>query len=165
AVALGPGLPRLVSLSLVPREAAHGDTLAGVLEWRAATRLPPGSYRVAVRFDRPLPAGVPAGPAALSKLWRKLVEKRTHQRYRFRADHLPTDGAYGVDRWAPDEVVRDSFSVVVPADVAPGDYVVKVTMRRQPHYPNFRLLDMTSDDDVLSGIAMTRLRIAPAGGR
>ncbi len=163
AVALGPGLPELVSLSLAPSAAAHGDTLAGVLEWRAATRLPPGSYRVAVRFDRPLPAGVPAGPAALSKLWRKLVEKRTHERYRFRADHLPADGAYGVDRWAPDEVVRDSFIVVVPADVAPGDYVVKVTMRRQPHYPNFRLLDMTSDDDVLSGIAMARLRVGPAG--
>src|SRR5439155_26260791 len=109
---LGPGLPELVSLGLDTRTAARGDTIAGVLEWHAPRPLPPGSYSVAVRFDRPLPAGVAAGPASLSKVWRKLVERCRHERYRFRADHLPTDGAFGVDRWTAEEVVRDSFRVV-----------------------------------------------------
>ena len=180
---LGPGLPGLVRLELsrpdaaepprppAAREgeraalcAARGDTLAGVLEWHVDRPLPAGSYQVAVRFDRPLPAGVPAGPAALSKVWRKLIERWHHERYRFRSDHLPTDGAYGVDRWSASEVVSDSFRVVVPGDVAPGEYAVKIMMTRQPHYPNLRLRDLTSDDDMLDGVTMARLRIAAAGG-
>ena len=162
---LGPGLPELVSLDLQANTAALGDTVPGVLEWHVAKPLPAGSYLVAVRFDRPLPAGVAPGPASLSKVWRKLVEKRTHERYRFRADHLPTDGAFGVDRWTPDHVVRDSFRVVVPADVAPGEYAVKVTMSRKPHYPNLRLRDFLSDNDFLNGVEMARLRITRPGAR
>ena len=162
---LGMGLPDLISLNLAERRAARGDTVHGLLEWRAERPLPPGSYVVAVRFDRPLPAGVAAGPGSLSKVWRKLVERRTQARYRFRADHLPTDGAYGVDRWTANEVVRDSFRIVVPADVAPGDYVVRVTMRREPHYPNLRLRDLLSDDDVLNGIEMARLHVTRPGER
>jgi hypothetical protein len=100
----------------------------------------------------------------VSKLWRKLVERLRHERYRFRADHLPTDGAYGVDRWLPGEVVCDSFRVVVPGDVAAGEYAVKVTMTHQPHYPNLRLRDLTSDDDVLDGVTMARLRVTARGG-
>ena len=165
ALAGGRGLPELLSWSCATREAAHGDTLAGVLEWHATEPLAPGSYAVAVRFDGALPAGVPAAPSAFSKLWRKLVEKRFHERFRFRADHLPTDGAYGVDRWSPREVVRDSFRIVVPGDVAPGDYAVKVVMVRQPHYPNLRLRDLTSDHDLLDGPEVGRLRIVRAGGR
>jgi hypothetical protein len=164
AVPLGRGLPDLVGMQLSPRTAARGDTLAGVIEWHAGVALRAGSYHVAVRFDMPLPPGTPAAPAALSKVWRKLVEKLHHERYRFRADHLPTDGAFGVDRWSADEVVRDSFRVVVPGDVAPGEYAVKVMMTHQPHYPNLRLNDLTSDDDLLDGVTMARLRIAAAGG-
>lgn len=163
-VRLGPGLPELVALHWPAHAAARGDTLAGVLEWHASEALPAGSYTVAVRFDRPLPPAVPAAPDAVSKLWRKLVERLRHERYRFRADHLPTDGAYGVDRWLPGEVVCDSFRVVVPGDVAAGEYAVKVTMTHQPHYPNLRLRDLTSDDDLLDGVTVARLRIAAAGG-
>ncbi len=165
AIRLGAGLPDLVALEWPRSTAARGDTLAGVLEWHAPRALPAGSYEVAVRFDRRLPAGVPAAPAAVSKPWRKLVEKLRHERYRFRADHLPTDGAYGVDRWGTDEVVRDSFRVVVPGDVAPGEYAVKVTMTHEPHYPNLRLRDLTSDDDVLDGVTMARLQVTASGGQ
>jgi len=119
---------------------------------------------VALRFDRPLPADVPRSPEAVSKVWRKLVERVRHERYRFRADHLPTNGDYGVDRWAADEVVRDPFRVVVPGDVAPGTYAVRVCMVRQPHYPNLELRDLLSDDDLLSGVVVAQLRLA-AGAR
>jgi len=162
---LGPGLPQLVSFKLDARRAARGDTLAGRIEWRAARPLPAGSYTVALRFDRPLPADVPRSPEAVSKVWRKLVERVRHERYRFRADHLPTNGDYGVDRWQADEVVRDPFRVVVPADVAPGTYAVRVCMVRQPHYPNLELRDLTSDDDLLSGLVVAQLKISAAGTR
>jgi hypothetical protein len=120
---------------------------------------------VAVRFDRALPSDVPRAPQSLSKLWRKLVERSRRERYRFRADHLPTNGAYGVDRWRPDEVVRDPFRVVIPGDVATGEYAVRVNMVRQPHYPNMDLSDLLSDDDFLSGLAVARLRLVPGKGR
>ena len=161
---LGPGLPQLVSFRLDASRAEPGDTLTGRIEWRAPHPLPPGSYAVAVRFDRPLPADVPRAPQALSKAWRKLVERTRHERYRFRADHLPTNGAYGVDRWRPDEVVRDPFRAVVPGDVATGEYTVRVSMVRQPHYPNLELRDLLSDDDFLNGLAVARLRLVPGKG-
>ena len=162
---MGPGLPRLVSFRLGALRAERGDTLAGRIEWRAPRPLPAGAYMVAVRFDRALPNDVPRAPAAVSKLWRKLVERVRHERYRFRADHLPTNGDYGVDRWSPDEIVRDPFRVVVPRDVAAGDYDVRVSMVRQPHYPNLRLRDLMSDDDLLNGLAVSRLRIVPERAR
>ena len=37
-------------------------------------------------------------------------------------------------------------------------------MTRQPHYPNLRLLDLTSDDDMLDGMPIGTLRIRASGG-
>jgi hypothetical protein len=37
-------------------------------------------------------------------------------------------------------------------------------MTYQPHYPNLRLRDLTSDDDVLDGVTMARLRVTARGG-
>jgi len=90
---------------------------------------------------------------------RKLIERWHRERYRFRADHLPVGGSYGVDLWRTDEAVRDSFSLTVPRDVAPGDYQVRVRMIRQPHYPNFRLGDYFYDDDYYAGVPAGELRV------
>ena len=157
---VAPGTPGLIALALAPRIAARGDTVRGVIVWRATERLPAGSYGVAVRFDRPLPGGF-APPAFLSKPLRKLIEHLRHERYRFRADHLPVGGDYGVDLWTPDEAVRDSFAFVVPLDVATGDYQVRVRMIRQPHYANFRLSDYFFDDDYYAGLPAGMLRVMP----
>jgi hypothetical protein len=165
ARSMGPELPELVSFKSSATQAAHGDTLSGRLEWCAPSALPAGAYRVGLRFDRALPSDTPRAPQAVSKLWRKLVERVRGERYRFRQDHIPVAGEYGVDRWAAAEVVRDSFAVVVPGDVAPGDYTVKVAMTRQPHYPNMRLLDLTSDDDFLDGLEVGRLQVVAGSKR
>jgi hypothetical protein len=93
------------------------------------------------------------------------VERVRGERYRFRADHLPVGGAYGVDRWSPHEVVLDAFRIVVPRDVATGDYTVKLAISRQPHYPNLRLRDLVSDDDLLDGLEVGRLQVVGHGGR
>jgi hypothetical protein len=159
---LGPGLPVLQDLRLLPRLAAPGDTVVGVAEWRVLEPLAAGSYRVMVRFDRSLPAGFEP-PHAVDKPLRKLVEHLRGERYRFRSDHLPTNGAYGVDLWSPGEMVRDTFVVGVPADAAPGDYRVRVQMVRSPHYPNLRLSDYFSDEDQYSGVAMGVFRVQKPG--
>jgi hypothetical protein len=153
-------MPVVHRLLLNPRRAAPGDTISAEADWRALEPLPAGCYRVSVRFDQALPGGfVP--PAAVAKPARKLYEKLRHHRWRFRDDHLPTGGAYGVDLWRPDQVVRDSFRIVVPPDVAPGYYRVEIRMNRSPHYPNFHLADFFSDHDYYSGVVMTAIEVAP----
>jgi hypothetical protein len=156
-------LPALVGFGLEPRTAAAGDTLRGAAEWHAAGPLPAGAYLVSVRFDRALPGGVHP-PAWFTKPYRKALERRDGQYYRFRDDHLPVGGAYGVDLWRADQVVRDAFELVVPAWAAPGEYVVRVRMIREPHYPNYRLADYFFDEDYYAGEPVGRLRIVQGGG-
>ncbi|HEY6867226.1 MAG TPA: hypothetical protein VI792_08215, partial [Candidatus Eisenbacteria bacterium] len=156
---LGEHLPALLTLRLSPGLASPGDTVRGVAEWRALEAYPAGSYRVAVRFDRALPGGF-RPPRPIGKPARKLLERLTGVRYRFRDEHLPADGEYGVDLWRPDQVVRDSFELEVPRDVADGAYQVRIQMYHEPHYPNLRLSDYFFDDDFFSGIVAGRLIIA-----
>ncbi len=155
---LGEGSPVILRLMLEPRTLAPGDTLRGVAEWRALSPLPPGSWEVAVRFDRPLPGGL-VPPAFAAKPLRKLLELARRERYRFRADHLPTAGTYGVDLWRPDQVVRDSFVLEVPRYAAEGVYAVEIKILRQPHYPNYRLSDYFLDHDYYSGTPMSSIRV------
>ena len=146
-------LPVVHRLSLWPARVARGDTLSGVADWRALSALPGGSYMVSLRFEQPMPGGF-TPPSLIAKPARKVLEKIRRERYRFRDDHLPTAGAYGVDLWRPSEVVRDSFQFTVPADAAPGYYRAEIRMNRSPHYPNLRLSDYFSDRDYYSGVPM-----------
>jgi hypothetical protein len=97
----------------------------------------------------------------VAKPVRKVIERLHHERYRFRMDHLPVGGAYGVDRWRPDEVVRDSFAIQVPGDVAPGAWRVEARMIAQAPYPNYRLSDYFHDDDYYSGLPIGTVTIQP----
>jgi hypothetical protein len=150
--------PVLHRLGLVPLVVAPGDTVHAEAQWRALDRQPPGSYLVAVRFDRSLPWGL-TPPPLVAKPVRKLVERARGELYRFRSDHLPVGGRYSVDAWQPDEVVRDSFVVVIPHDAAEGRYLVRIKMLHQPHYVNFRLGDYFLDDDYYTGLAAARIEV------
>jgi len=150
--------PVVHRLSLWPLRVVRGDTLRGVADWRALQPLPAGCYRVSVRFDQALPGGF-TPPGIVAKPARKLLEKLEHRRFRFREDHLPVSGAYGVDLWRPEEIVRDSFAIAVPPDVAPGYYRAEIRMNRSPHYPNLQLSDYFSDRDYFSGVAMGAIEV------
>jgi hypothetical protein len=117
---------------------------------------------VVVRFDRPLPGDF-RPPAPVAKPVRKVIERLRRERYRFRHDHLPAGGAYGLDLWRADEVVRDSFAFAIPTDIAEGDYHVRIRMITQPHYPNVRLRDYFAEDDYLSGLEVGALRVRGRG--
>jgi hypothetical protein len=150
--------PTLVGFALSPRATAPGANLNGVARWHAVRPLDAGAWQVVVRFERDLPAGC-APPAFLGKPARKLLERLRHERYRFRADHLPAGGAYGADLWRTDEVVQDSFALQVPTDVADGTYRVVVRMLRQPRYPNLRLSDWFFDRDHHEGVPAGTLQV------
>jgi hypothetical protein len=160
---MGERLPALVGVGLSPDVAVPGDTLRGRLVWHATETMPRGSYLVSVRFDRSLPGGFEP-PRPIGKPVRKVIEKWDRERYRFRSDHLPVGGDYGVDLWRPDEVIADSFVVAIPADAAPGDWRVRVRFIAQAPYPNYRLSDYFFDDDYYAGPVVGGLHIAPRTG-
>jgi len=73
----------------------------------------------------------------MSYVWRSLAPAaRDYQvfvhfvdsdgRVRFQQDHEPVGGAYPTGRWERGDVVRESFLVIAPQDVAPGAYDVIV---------------------------------------
>ena len=161
---VAPGMPQLLSLRMAAKRGRPGERIPVVIEWRTRETLPVGAYSVSVRFDHAtLPGFSP--PAWCGKPARKLLEKLRHERFRFRDDHLPVGGDYGVDLWRPTEVVRDSFVVAVPEDVAPGEYQVQVLMVRGPHYANYRLSDYFLDHDYYSGVPAGLFRVLPAEAR
>jgi len=153
-----------VGFTLSTRVIAPGDHLTGVARWHAARPAGAGAWRVAVRFDRGLPAGF-APPAFIGKPARKLFERLRHERYGFRAEHLPARGDYGLDLWRADEVVQDSFAVYVPPDAVEGTYQVEVRMFRQPQYPNLRLSEWFFDRDHRPGVPVGTLVVSRAAGQ
>lgn len=159
---VGTGVPLLIQFGLFPRVVAPGDTLAGRAEWRVASMLPPGAYRVVVRLDRELPNGFDP-PALLRKPLRKVLEKLRGEKYRLRSDHLPVAGAYGVDRWSPDEIVTEAFQLPVPPLAAPGRYAVRALMVREPQFPNLRLSDYFLDDDLYTGVPVGHIEVRRPG--
>jgi hypothetical protein len=158
--------PELVGFTLSTSVAAPGDNLIGVARWRAVRPAGTGAWRVAVRLDRGLPAGF-APPAFIGKPARKLFERLRHERYGFRADHLPARGDYGLDLWRADEVVQDSFGLYVPPEAVEGTYQVEVRMFRRPHYPNLRLSEWFFDRDHHPGVPVGALMVSRgrSGGR
>ncbi len=146
-------------------ELDRGDTLRARAYWVTRSPLPAASYSVAVRFDRE-GLGPPSILFWAAKPWRKLIESLRQERYRFRQDHLPGEGQFNVDRWPPGRMVRDPFEVIVPLDVAPGDYRVGVRMiAPEGHYPNFRLSDYFSDQDYYAGVEVGRIRVREGRAR
>ena len=154
----GPGMPRALAVRLEPTRAIPGERVDVAIDWHAARVMPAGSYYVSLRFDRPLPAGW-SPPAFCAKPVRKLLETWRHERYRFRIDHLPMGGDYGVDLWRPEQIVHDTLGFRIPEDIAPGDYQAQVVLLRQPHYANFRLSDYFFDHDYYSGTPVGGLHI------
>ncbi len=161
-VPMGKGLPELQRFLLSASRARPGDTLLAVCTWTVSRPLPAGSYKIALRFDRPMPPGFHA-PAWIEKPARKLYESWTGRRFRFRADHLPAGGAYGVDLWKPGEWVEDSARVVVPVNAAAGRYEVQVRVLHEAHYPNYHLRDFLMDRDYYSGVPVDTLAVMPRG--
>jgi hypothetical protein len=97
AVTGGPVLLDQLTLDL----AQVGDPLRLVLYWRAETPVA-GSYTVFTQlFD---PAGT-------------LVAQQ---------DNLPVQGLAPTDAWQPDVVIRDPYTLAIPADATPGSYRLRV---------------------------------------
>jgi hypothetical protein len=108
-------------------------------------------YRVFVRFDTPYGKNALYG-GRFSKIYRIILQKLTGKRYRFRSEHSPVNGVYPPRLWRTGETIEDDFEVMVPRDVAPGTYDIRVNLLSLPFSPNYSLKDLFSDEDIYSGV-------------
>ncbi|MEO6462239.1 MAG: hypothetical protein ABIP29_04125, partial [Candidatus Eisenbacteria bacterium] len=145
------------------RRYVPGDTVRVITRWSSvgAEPVPPGSYTIFVRLDGHGYEGAFYHPA-WQKPYRKLVERLSGRKWRVRESHRVLNGVWSPDQWRRGEVVTDSTTLVLPPEVAPGTYAVTVRMTRLPHYPNTRLGDYLSDDDLFAGPSVGTIEIGAA---
>jgi hypothetical protein len=137
---------------------ARGDTLTLEITWVTDRAVRPKSYITRVRFDTEFDTG-PLYHPFYGKWYRKAVEKLRRMRYRFSVSRLPLSGDYPPDLWPVLHAVRDTFTVAIPSDTAPGIYTIAVQLSEQTHYPNYSVRDILSDEDLYSGVAVGTVTI------
>jgi len=96
---------RIALLGFVPTNASArpGEWLDAMLYWQA---------REATNTDARLFVGLFAADGALVAS----------------SDELPIGNARGTSRWSPGEILRDPIRVRVPANLAPGEYVLRIAL-------------------------------------
>jgi hypothetical protein len=149
---------RLVSVDLPERAVRTGGAeitcyWQGVVE-RLTFDLP---WVVQVRLQREYPKGA-LYSESYSKIYRKVLTLATGENYRWRASHLPAEGALPPSMWG-DSVIVDKAVVPIPGWLAPGTYDVTVSIGREPVYPVFRLSDYLRDDDRYSGVVVGSIEV------
>lgn len=74
-------------------------------------------------------------------------------------DGPPRNGEAPTNEWLPGEVIDDAVTLMVPADVAPGDYTVEVGMYRAKDLAH--ALTLTGDDVLVDRVVLGTVRIVP----
>lgn len=96
---------RLLGYDLPMTDTTAGADLPVTLYWRAETRTPT-AYRVTVQL---VPGGADGAAAG--------APVAQH-------DGIPADGQRPTTSWVPGEVLTDPHTLALPADLAPGDYLL-----------------------------------------
>jgi hypothetical protein len=154
------GIPaiRIKGVRAIGTEAARGDTIEVAITWVAAERCPFSSYVAYLRFDTDFPK-VEFYRESFGKPYRKILEKYTGHRFRFRFDFQPLSGVVPPDTWPLMHEIRDTVYVPIPRDIAPGTYTLSCKMAEKPQFPNYVLKDILTDDDFYSGVPMATIRV------
>jgi hypothetical protein len=152
-----PGI-RIRDVGVSRERVRRGDTLQIRVVWVAGEKPPLRRYAAHLRFDTDFSKNV-LFRGSYGKLYRKALETMKRERYRFRADFLPMGGIFAPDTWPPLREVRDTVTVAVPPDVAPGTYAISLKLEITPQFPNYHLRDLLSDRDYYSGVEVARITI------
>ena len=132
--------------------ALPGDTLSVDLLWRCLSPLPREDvYKLFVRLDTSFPRGT-LFTKAFEKPYRKFVEHKVGKKFRLRVDVDPEGWATPLHLWKRGESVAQIVKFVVPGDLFPGRYSVKVNLKRTAASINFHVSDYLRDGDFYSGI-------------
>ncbi|KPJ61388.1 MAG: hypothetical protein AMJ46_01445 [Latescibacteria bacterium DG_63] len=159
------GLFSLESVEILPEAIARGDSLRLISLWKCLSPLPREDvYRLFVRLDTDFPRGT-FFVERFDKLYRKLLERRTGERFRFREDVDPHSFPHPLHLWKRGEVVRQNIVFRIPEDLCPGTYRVEMNLRRVTPATNFHLSDFLQDRDYYSGIEVGSVELRESGRR
>ncbi len=136
----------------------RGDTLKIQIQWLALNPPPIKRYVVYIRFDTEFKKGF-LYRKSFGKVYRKLYEKISQRRYRFRIDHQPLNGIIPPDTWPVLREIKDTVDIVVPRDISPGTYSISVKLAERTQYPNYTLSEILTDTDFYSGVEVSRVII------
>jgi hypothetical protein len=149
----------LESVEITPDEISPGESLKISSLWKCLSPLPREDvYRLFVRLDTEYPKGM-FFTERLDKLYRKLLERKTGEKFRFRKDVNPHNLAHPIHLWKRGELIRQNVVFSVPADLAPGRYRVEMSLKRVTPATNFRLSDFLRDKDYYSGIEVGHVEL------
>ena len=110
------------------------------------------------RFDHEVPKG-PLWNKRYGRLYRKILESRSHARYRFRRNLLPAHGVFRTQDWEPGTILKDRYEIWIPDDIHPGRYTVRMKLVQFPLLLNLRLSDIFQDADYFGGAEVDTLEI------
>jgi hypothetical protein len=88
-----------------------------------------------------------------------LTERSNKEKYRFRVRHTPTGGSYPTYRWKVGELVRDSWSFIVPEGMASGKYSIELALIQSQVVWTFDVRDYLNDKDRFSGYPIGELTV------
>lgn len=160
----------------IPRSVyAAGDTITGSVCWRVAGTIEFGlPVEWTIRLDTEFPTG-PFFRPWYGKLYRRRIERQGGVLYRLTRTYRVVSGIAQPDQWGTGAAVRQEFSLVIPRGMAPGDYEVKVSVRRAAYIPNRTIHDYFVNEDSLDGETVAGITIvvphaqtpsaAPGGAR
>jgi hypothetical protein len=138
---------------------SRNSTLAFDIFWektsQSSSQLP---HVLIVRFDHEVPKGI-LWNKGYGRLYRKMLEFRSHARYRFRRNLLPAHGVFRTQDWEPGTILKDRYEIWIPDDIHPGRYTVRMKLVQFPLLLNLRLSDIFQDDDYFRGAAVDTLEM------
>lgn len=114
-----------------PEQARPGEPVPLRLYWRATTTLPQ-DYTVFVH----------------------LLD--SSERLVAQADSEPRGGAYPTSAWAVDDVIPDDHVLILPADLASGDYSLSAGLYLAPNGPRLPLKSQAGDTFILGTLRVSR---------
>lgn len=135
-----------------------GDTLSGSFCWSSngvGFGLP---YEWFIRLD----TGYAKGPFFrrwYDKQYRRIVERRRGELYRYTVTGPVVSGYSFPDQWNGAGRAGQDFSLVIPAGMAGGEYEVKAGVRRVPYLQNKRISDYLRNSDSLRGASAGKITI------
>jgi hypothetical protein len=153
------GMFKLEETEILEKTVEPGDSLRVRLLWHCySPPAPEDVYRLFVRLDTPFPKGK-WFMQPLEKPYRKILERRLGEHFRFRQDVDPETFDWPLHLWKQGQTVPETVTVGIPEDVAPGVYTVSVSLKRITHITNFAFSDYLREDDYYSGVHVGQVEI------
>jgi hypothetical protein len=147
--------------AVLSADVAPGGRLAVASVWERRRDLPERNRYLIVRLDRRDDRGR-LGGAPLAPLGRRIADRLRGGRTRARLGFAPGDGFLPPDEWPLGRPVRDESELPIPADLAPGEYDVKIRIIDEAFFPNLHRADLFSHEGSYDGVPIGTVRVTDA---